>query len=84
MEELVKRLRELHPEEFGDAWDFAFACQQAMHEAADAIEGLQKLLDGVSADNDSLCKQLDELSKARDAACWGCKCKKMEPPKEGE
>lgn len=41
-DELVKRLRELHPEEFGDAWDFAFACQQAMHEAADAIEELQK------------------------------------------
>lgn len=39
-DELVKRLRELHPEEFGDAWDFAFACQQAMHEAADAIEQL--------------------------------------------
>ena len=41
-DELVKRLRELHPEEFGDAWDFAFACQQAMHEAADAIEELSK------------------------------------------
>lgn len=40
-EELVKRLREIHPEEFGDAWDFAFACQQAMHESADAIEELQ-------------------------------------------
>lgn len=39
-EELVGRLRELHPEEFGDAWSFAFACQQAMHEAADAIEEL--------------------------------------------
>lgn len=39
-EELIKRLREIHPEEFGDAWDFAFACQQAMHEAADAIEEL--------------------------------------------
>ena len=39
-QDLVKRLRELHPEEFGDAWDFAFACQQAMHEAADAIEQL--------------------------------------------
>lgn len=38
--ELVQRLREIHPEEFGDKWDFAFACQQAMHEAADAIEEL--------------------------------------------
>ena len=41
-QDLVKRLRELHPEEFGDAWDFAFACQQTMHEAADAIEELSK------------------------------------------
>lgn len=39
-DELIKRLREIHPEEFGDKWDFAFACQQAMHEAADAIEEL--------------------------------------------
>lgn len=38
--ELIKRLREIHPEEFGDAWDFAFACQHAMHEAADVIEAL--------------------------------------------
>lgn len=38
--ELINRLREIHPEEFGDAWDFAFACQQTMCEAADAIEEL--------------------------------------------
>ena len=44
MEELIKRLRELHPEEFGDAWDFAFACQRDMREAADAIEALQAAL----------------------------------------
>ena len=42
--ELIKRLREIHPDEFGDKWDFAFACQQAMHEAADALEELQKNL----------------------------------------
>lgn len=48
-EELVKRLRELHPEEFGDAWDFAFACQQAMCEAADAIEELSMKLHGDEA-----------------------------------
>lgn len=41
-DELIKRLRELHPEEFGNEWDFAFACQQIMHEAADAIEELSK------------------------------------------
>lgn len=39
---LIKRLRENHSEEFGDKWDFAFACQQAMHEAADTIEELSK------------------------------------------
>lgn len=43
-DELVNWLREIHPEKFGDAWDFAFACQQAMHEAADAIEELQAQL----------------------------------------
>lgn len=40
--ELVKRLREIHPGEFGNKWDFAFACQQTMHEAADAIGELQQ------------------------------------------
>lgn len=40
-DDLVKRLREI-PEEFGNTWNFAFACQQAMHEAADAIEELSK------------------------------------------
>lgn len=43
-DELIKRLREIHPEEFGDAWDFAFACQRVMHEAADAIEELRYAL----------------------------------------
>ena len=38
-DELVKRLREI-PEEFGNARNFAVACQQAMYEAADAIEEL--------------------------------------------
>lgn len=43
-EDLVNRLRELHPEEFSNSWwDFAFACQQAMHEAADAIEELSAI-----------------------------------------
>lgn len=43
-EDLVRRLRELHPEEFSNAWDFAFACQQAMCEAADAIEKLVEVI----------------------------------------
>ena len=41
-EELLKQLREIYPEEFSNAWDFAFACQQTMHKAADAIEELSK------------------------------------------
>ena len=38
--ELIKRLKEIHPEEFGDIWDFASACLLTMHEAADVIEEL--------------------------------------------
>lgn len=33
-------------------------------EAADAIEELDKLLDGVSADNDSLCEKIERMVKA--------------------
>ena len=36
-DELIKRLREIHPDEFGDKWDFAFACQRIMQEAADTL-----------------------------------------------
>ena len=32
-------------------------------EAADAIEKLEKLCDGIDADNDSLCEQIQELQK---------------------
>ena len=39
-EELIQRLREIHPEEFGNYYGFAYACQQVMHEAANAIEKL--------------------------------------------
>ena len=65
MDELVKRLRELHPEEFGDAWDFAFACQQAMHEAADAIEELQSDNAALLGTVSNLIQQIVELSKPR-------------------
>lgn len=51
--ELVKRLREIHPEEFKYAWVFAFACQQAMHEAADAIE---ELIAALTASNEVIAK----------------------------
>ena len=62
-DDLVKRLREIHPEEFGDAWDFAFACQQAMCEAADAMEDMNRTMDTLEADNDSLCEQLDDMNE---------------------
>lgn len=63
-EDLVKRLRELHPEEFGDAWDFAFACQQAMHEAADAIEYLMRKLETREAALNSVAERLDNSTVA--------------------
>ena len=59
-DDLVKRLRELHPEEFGNKWDFAFACQQAMHEAADAIEELSKRYLAAAIDNTNLTGYLAE------------------------
>lgn len=59
MDELVKRLHRYSENcvAYKLYADFADAVQQA----ADAIEELQKLLDGVSADNDALCKRIDEL-----------------------
>ena len=65
MEELVKRLRELHPEEFGDAWDFAFACQQAMHEAAAAIEELQVDKAALNGTVTNLLEKIKDLGKPR-------------------
>ena len=39
-EELIQRLREVDVNEYDDEWEFAYDCQRAMHEAADAIEEL--------------------------------------------
>lgn len=36
-----------------------------MHKAADAIDELDTLLDGVSADNDALCETIERLKKPR-------------------
>lgn len=63
-DELVKRLREIHPEEFGDKWDFAFACQQAMHEAADAIEELVGFVQEAERDRDEYRERLDKANDA--------------------
>ena len=64
-DELVKALRET---DFGDV---CVLCESELCrgkdcviiQAADAIEELQKCLDGVSADNDSLCATIDELER---------------------
>lgn len=64
-DELIKRLREPHPEEFGDAWDFAFACQQAMREAADAIEELSEDNAALNGTITNLLEQIKELGKPR-------------------
>ena len=59
-DELVKRLRE----DAEDGYLIQTRPGDDIAEAADAIEELQKLLDGVSADNDNLCKQLDSMNDA--------------------
>lgn len=67
-DKLLKRLRE------ADEKSMCGECGLNLHtgatkkgvlfaEAADAIEELQRSLDGVCADNDSLCNKVEELSK---------------------
>lgn len=72
-DELVKRLRAVADggrEEKCDGCPYeedypcCVDCLDKMHkEAADAIEELQKCLDGVEADNDSLCATIAELER---------------------
>lgn len=63
-DELVKRLREDAEWAEANEWETPITLSDNLYQAADAIEKLQKLLDGVSADNDSLCKQLDDMNEA--------------------
>ena len=65
-DELVKRLRGIHPEEYDDEWEFAYDCQRAMNEAADAIEELSKLADAIP--HICECCVGCELEKKN----WGC------------
>ena len=60
-EELINRLREYATE---DQW-VQTRIGDTFVEAADAIEELQKCLDGVCADNDSLCNKIEELSNPK-------------------
>jgi hypothetical protein len=86
--ELIKRLREAHPEEFGDAWDFAFACQQVMHEAADAIEELMKAAKAMhtwiflNTGDEQAAYDECGLSDEMNAALGYCGQLVAEPPKE--
>jgi hypothetical protein len=59
MNELVKRLREIHPEEYDDEWEFAYDCQRAMNEAADAIEELQAVVDGLKAQTNMVFEETE-------------------------
>lgn len=43
-EELVKRLQTMHPEEYDNLMDFAYGAQQAMCEAAEAVEEMANKL----------------------------------------
>ena len=69
--ELVKRLRNCIDsycagckyESLLEPGNFVKCMNALLGEAADAIEELQKLLDGVEADNDSLCKTIDLYRK---------------------
>ena len=58
-DELINRLRELHPEEYDDEWEFVYDCQRMTSEAADAIEKL-------SAKVDSLQLYVDKISELPD------------------
>ena len=72
MDELVKRLRE----DAEDGYLIYTRGGDDVAEAADAIEELQKCLDGVCSDNDALCKRIDELARICAYHPW------PEPPKE--
>ena len=94
-EGLVKRLREIYPEEFENQWDFAYACQQLMHEAADAIEELSGKVDGLQFFADNISKLPDCNTCMKKHTCefmpkYGEYCRincpawlgEPEPPKE--
>lgn len=55
--ELIKNLRAVNEYDTGYA--------KLIYDAADAIEEMNKCIDGIEADNESLCKQIEELSKPR-------------------
>lgn len=73
--ELVKSLREEADYIGPNNYELPIMLYDHLSQAAAAIEELDKLLDGVSADNDSLCAKIEDLKKAVErekafAECW--------------
>ena len=63
-EELITQLRKMHPEEYVNSMDFAFGTQQAMHEAADAIEELSRAQEQwISQEREALLKSIPRWTK---------------------
>lgn len=75
MDELVKALRN-NADHYGFVGENGLV--HLLTDAADAIEILQRCLDGVCADNDALCKRIDELARICAYHPW------PEPQEEGE
>lgn len=67
-DELINRLRELHPEEYDDEWEFVYDCQRMTSEAADAIEEL-------TAERDKYKRHSDAISQLPDCNTCGKKAK---------
>ncbi len=63
-ENLLKRLRKAHERQL---WMTTpdDTVRTLFSESADAIVEMQRCLDGIEADNDSLCAKLEELSKPK-------------------
>lgn len=68
-DELVKRLRHCSEEHSGcgtcELSDTCVLQTRLLLQAADAIDEMDTLLDGVSADNDALCETIERLKKPR-------------------
>ena len=64
---LIKRLRRCGQFKCRECeYEQMIGCRSTLNvEAADAIEELQKCLDGVTDDNDNLCEKIEELNKPK-------------------
>lgn len=64
-EELIRDLREEAEWAHCNEWETPIKLSDHLTQAADAIEELDTLLDGVSADNDALCETIERLKTFR-------------------